>query len=93
MPSFDGRAVVYPSIQNIRDYVSWRQADCKPSASFKVYMARTSLLIEAAGHINNLYNTAFWALVDKEGKSATQAEKELKVSALLLFALRSLTRA
>jgi tRNA(His) guanylyltransferase len=28
-PSFDGRAVCYPSIQNMRDYLSWRQADCK----------------------------------------------------------------
>ena len=27
-PSFDGRAVVYPAIENIRDYLSWRQADC-----------------------------------------------------------------
>lgn len=29
MPSFDGRVVQYPSIQNVRDYLSWRQADCK----------------------------------------------------------------
>ncbi|KAI9204162.1 tRNAHis guanylyltransferase-domain-containing protein [Polychytrium aggregatum] len=27
-PSFDGRAVLYPTDQNIRDYFSWRQADC-----------------------------------------------------------------
>jgi tRNA(His) guanylyltransferase len=27
-PSFDGRAVLYPSIQNVRDYFAWRQADC-----------------------------------------------------------------
>lgn len=29
LPSFDGRAVCYPSVQNLRDYMSWRQADCK----------------------------------------------------------------
>lgn len=28
MPSFDGRAVMYPSVQNLRDYMSWRQVDC-----------------------------------------------------------------
>ncbi|KAI9146175.1 Thg1 C terminal domain-containing protein, partial [Paraphysoderma sedebokerense] len=27
-PSFDGRAVLYPTLQNLRDYLSWRQADC-----------------------------------------------------------------
>lgn len=27
-PEFDGRIVCYPSLQNIRDYLSWRQADC-----------------------------------------------------------------
>lgn len=29
LPSFDGRAVVYPSLTNLRDYMSWRQVDCK----------------------------------------------------------------
>lgn len=28
LPSFDGRAVQYPSVQNLRDYMSWRQVDC-----------------------------------------------------------------
>ena len=28
-PAFDGRVVLYPSIKNVRDYLSWRQADCK----------------------------------------------------------------
>ncbi|XP_027355426.1 tRNA(His) guanylyltransferase 1-like [Abrus precatorius] len=27
-PSFDGRAVCYPSIEILRDYLSWRQVDC-----------------------------------------------------------------
>lgn len=26
-PTFDGRIVCYPSVQNLRDYLSWRQAD------------------------------------------------------------------
>lgn len=29
LPSFDGRAVLYPDTQILRDYMSWRQADCK----------------------------------------------------------------
>ncbi len=28
IPSFDGRAVLYPTDQILRDYLSWRQADC-----------------------------------------------------------------
>jgi tRNA(His) guanylyltransferase len=28
-PGFDGRVVVYPSNQTLKDYLSWRQADCK----------------------------------------------------------------
>ncbi|KAL4871235.1 hypothetical protein BDV12DRAFT_32658 [Aspergillus spectabilis] len=28
LPSFDGRAVMYPSTKNLRDYMSWRQVDC-----------------------------------------------------------------
>ncbi len=31
LPSFDGRAVCYPNVQNLRDYMSWRQVDCGPS--------------------------------------------------------------
>ncbi|XP_018567778.1 probable tRNA(His) guanylyltransferase [Anoplophora glabripennis] len=27
-PSFDSRVVLYPSDENLRDYLSWRQADC-----------------------------------------------------------------
>lgn len=32
-----------------------------------------------AGHINNLYNTTFWALVQKGGMDVTEAEERLKV--------------
>ncbi|KAH8883870.1 tRNAHis guanylyltransferase [Thozetella sp. PMI_491] len=57
LPSFDGRAVCYPSVQNLRDYMSWRQVDC---------------------HINNLYNTTFWALIQMGGMDSIEAEKTLK---------------
>ncbi|KAI2472589.1 tRNA guanylyltransferase [Annulohypoxylon bovei var. microspora] len=56
LPSFDGRTVCYPSVQNLRDYMSWRQVDC---------------------HINNLYNTSFWSLVQLGGMNAKDAEKLL----------------
>ncbi|OXV07352.1 hypothetical protein Egran_04891 [Elaphomyces granulatus] len=57
LPTFDGRAVLYPSIKNLRDYLSWRQVDC---------------------HINNLYNTTYWMMVQRGGMSPTDAEKELQ---------------
>lgn len=53
-PSFDSRIILYPSDQNLRDYLSWRQADC---------------------HINNLYNTTFWALVQKGGLTNSEVSK------------------
>ncbi|KAF2853409.1 Thg1-domain-containing protein [Plenodomus tracheiphilus IPT5] len=56
LPSFDGRAVCYPSDFNLRDYMSWRQVDC---------------------HINNLYNTTFWTLVQKGGMDPRAAEQRL----------------
>lgn len=28
LPTFDGRVVVYPTLSNLRDYLSWRQVDC-----------------------------------------------------------------
>jgi len=55
-PMFDGRVVLYPNEKNLRDYMSWRQADC---------------------HINNLYNTCFWCLVQQSGLTADQAEERL----------------
>lgn len=57
LPTFDARAVVYPNVQTVRDYFSWRQVDC---------------------HINNLYNTVFWGLVQKCGLSGREAENKLK---------------
>lgn len=32
LPSFDGRAVLYPTTANLRDYMSWRQVDCTSDA-------------------------------------------------------------
>lgn len=57
LPTFDARCIAYPSNVNLRDYLSWRQADC---------------------HINNLYNTTFWALVLRGGISNVEAEESLK---------------
>ncbi|KAF2075439.1 hypothetical protein CYY_003268 [Polysphondylium violaceum] len=56
-PTFDSRAVCYPTNENLRDYLSWRQADT---------------------HINNLYNTCYWALVLKDNKTPVEAENELR---------------
>ncbi|KAG8946994.1 tRNA-His guanylyltransferase [Tulasnella sp. 424] len=56
-PTFDGRVIVYPSEQEVKDYFAWRQADT---------------------HINNLYNTAFWALVQQGGMSTSEAHQKLK---------------
>lgn len=39
---------------------------------------------KSAGHINNLYNTTFWALVQMGGLDAKEAEKELAVSCTTL---------
>jgi tRNA(His) guanylyltransferase len=36
-----------------------------------------SLILYDLGHINNLYNTTFWALIQKGGIDAKTAEKEL----------------
>jgi tRNA(His) guanylyltransferase len=57
LPTFDARAILYPTTANLRDYLNWRQVDC---------------------HINNLYNTTFWALVLKGGMTEREAEERLK---------------
>jgi tRNA(His) guanylyltransferase len=56
-PMFDGRVICYPTEEILKDYLSWRQADC---------------------HINNLYNTCFWSLVNQGGRSPKEAESDLK---------------
>jgi tRNA(His) guanylyltransferase len=62
-PCFDSRTVCYPNDKILRDYLSWRQADC---------------------HINNLFNTTFWALVQQGGMTEIEAEDHLKVNSLFL---------
>lgn len=37
------------------------------------------MCVYVSGHINNLYNTVFWALVQKGGLTTTEAEDRLKV--------------
>jgi len=36
-------------------------------------------MLKSKGHINNLYNTTFWALIQQGGMDAKAAEKELAV--------------
>lgn len=85
LPSFDGRAVIYPSTHILRDYMSWRQVDCM-SHCFSLGHIELCLLnhdfkrlTSCTGHINNLYNTTFWTMVLQGNMSNTDAEKELKV--------------
>ncbi|KAF8769003.1 hypothetical protein HU200_007032 [Digitaria exilis] len=66
-PYFDARAVCYPNLKTIRDYLAWRQVDCK----------LLELQSEFSCHINNQYNTCFWMLV-KSGKSEQEAQLSLK---------------
>lgn len=75
LPSFDGRAVLYPKVKNLRDYMSWRQADCEYQGFFCTESPRLIL----AGHINNLYNTTFWALILQGDMNNQQAEQALAV--------------
>lgn len=56
LPMFDARAVVYPTLQVVKDYFRWRQVDC---------------------HINNLYNTSFWKLIQIKGMTNQEAENAL----------------
>lgn len=39
------------------------------------------------GHINNLYNTVFWTLVQKGGLTTAQAEDRLKVRGNTIYTL------
>jgi tRNA(His) guanylyltransferase len=36
LPTFDGRAVCYPSLGNLRDYLRWRQVDCMLPVPFSL---------------------------------------------------------
>jgi len=77
-PSFDGRIVLYPTEKIVRDYFSWRQADSE-------YLSLALFPGELDGvrwiaHVNNLYNTTFWALVQEGQQTTTQAHEALRVS-------------
>ncbi|TFY62927.1 hypothetical protein EVG20_g6527 [Dentipellis fragilis] len=79
-PSFDGRIVLYPSEKEVRDYFAWRQADSEhrsPSAS-NPYAYRHAPDSLVAAHINNLYNTVFWALVQQGEQSTKDAHEALR---------------
>lgn len=100
LPTFDGRCVCYPSVRNLRDYMSWRQADCKfPNAlpllpQTKVSENHGSVInpmdewltfecsLEYIGHINNQFNTTFWALIQLAGLTNQEAEQKLSVCIL-----------
>ncbi len=43
--------------------------------------------VRIVGHINNLYNTTFWALIQRGGMDAKEAEKELLVCLVFYFSL------
>ncbi|MCJ1225656.1 tRNA-His guanylyltransferase [Toensbergia leucococca] len=62
-------------MQNLRDYLSWRQVDCEDSSRKKIYGHMPTI---HTGHVNNLYNTTFWAMVQTGNMDATRAEEELK---------------
>ncbi|CCK70131.1 tRNA guanylyltransferase KNAG_0D03850 [Huiozyma naganishii CBS 8797] len=56
LPFFDSRCVLYPNLQTVKDYVSWRYVDT---------------------HINNLYNTAFWMLIQVCNMTPRESEQKL----------------
>ena len=68
--------------------MSWRQVDCKTNL-YSLLLARYCSALTKGGHINNLYNTTFWALVQKGGMDATAAEEKLKVCTVTMFLLGS----
>lgn len=80
LPSFDGRAVLYPATRHLRDYMSWRQVDCQLPCLVSQNESPGQADRSSAGHINNLYNTTFWAMVQQGGMNNVDAERELQVS-------------
>jgi tRNA(His) guanylyltransferase len=68
-PCFDGRVVLYPGEREVKDYFAWRQADGGLCALLGVVCVGALTLLVPA-HVNNLYNTVFWALV-QEGRETT----------------------
>lgn len=60
------------------------------SVSILRFTYQEIFFIEA--HINNLYNTTFWALVQQAGETTTQAHAILKVSSRVFAIRHTLTR-
>lgn len=93
-PVFDGRAVVYPSLGVLRDYLAWRQADTHINNQVRAggggsgraafccaaCLTRpcTSSRCRATAHAARQYNTCYWCLV-KSGKTPREAQDILKV--------------
>ena len=54
--------MLYPTDENVKDYLCWRQVRCEGSNVQRVHLL-TVVIEQTDAHINNLYNTAFWELV------------------------------
>ncbi|CAG5133967.1 unnamed protein product [Candidula unifasciata] len=67
-PVFEAKVALHPSDTNLRDYLSWRQADC---------------------HINNLYNTCLWKLIQERALTPAQAADRLKVVIISVYGILS----
>ncbi|KIZ00415.1 tRNA(His) guanylyltransferase [Monoraphidium neglectum] len=89
-PVFDGRAVCYPDAATLRDYLSWRQADChinnqaRRQGRFCTRGAGEAslgarLCSEAASARGDPYNTPYWELV-KSGLKPPDAQAALSGS-------------
>lgn len=81
-PMFDARAVCYPNDQVLRDYLAWRQvlhelcANNVPRAC--ACRDQLPILVQVDTHINNQYNTCYWALRQQGGRSPGEAQAVLK---------------
>lgn len=88
-PSFDGRIVLYPDARSVRDYFAWRQVDSESPLLCPLKLSHP--FVSRKAHVNNLYNTVFWALVQQGGKSTTEAHAALKVRPAVILHLAAFT--
>lgn len=79
-PIFDGRIVQYPSDVQVKDYFRWRAVDSECCHDPHEWFGNRPTVFRNTAHINNLYNTTFWALVLQGGQSTTEANQTLSVS-------------
>lgn len=54
-PYFDARAVCYPNLKTIRDYLAWRQVDCK-------LLELIQIILYSKRHLIFVHTTFFFAL-------------------------------